>query len=421
MTQANINENWTIGDFLGLDNDGDGDYDTADQDCVVNQPPTADPNGPYNGTVGEQVAFDGSGSNDPDGTIDAYAWDFGDGNTGTGVSPAHTYGTAGTYTVALTVTDNDGGNDTATTTATISDVPQLAPVADPNGPYTGAVGAPVQFDGSGSNDPDGTIVAYDWDFGDGNTGAGVNPAHNYAAAGTYTVALTVTDNDGLTDTATTTATIADVPPQPPVADPNGPYSGTVGDPVQFDGSGSFDPDGTIVSYLWDFSDGSTGAGQNPIHIYSTAGTYTVALTVTDNDGLTNTATTTATIHNQIEGDVSLEKLQAPKNLKIGKRAVSKKNTAIGEADTKAQDATVTLSWEMVPMGLVNIIVFPDPPRITQAVTPDKGSDRFKFNTDITCNQSATQGTITWTAQIDAPENRDPSNDVVTATSNVTCR
>ena len=182
----------------------------------------------------------------------------------------------------------------------------------------------MQFDGSGSNDPDGTIVNYAWDFGDGNTGARANPAHTYAAAGTYTVSLTVIDNGGLTDTATTTATIADVPPQPPAADPNGPYSGTVAVPVQFDGSGSFDPDGTIVSYLWDFSDGSTGAGLNPTHIYSPAGTYTVALTVTDNDGLTNTATTTATIQNQVEADVSLEKLQAPKNLKLGTIVASKK-------------------------------------------------------------------------------------------------
>ena len=86
-----------------------------------------------------------------------------------------------------------------------------------------------------------------------------------------------------------------------------------------------------------------------------------------------------------------------------------------------QDATVTLSWEMIPTGLVNIIVSPDPASITQPVTPGKGGTRFKFNTDISCNQSATQGTIKWTATIDAPENREFFNDEVTATTNVTCR
>ena len=84
-----------------------------------------------------------------------------------------------------------------------------------------------------------------------------------------------------------------------------------------------------------------------------------------------------------------------------------------------QDATVTLSWEMIPTGLVNVIVSPD--SITQAVTPGNGSDRFKFNTDISCNQSATQGTIKWTATINAQENRESFNDEVTATTNVTCR
>ncbi len=280
---------------VSLDNDGDGLTDGADPDCDANQPPLSDPNGPYNGTVNEPVTFDGSGSNDPDGTIVAYDWDFGDGNTGTGVSPTHTYIATGTFTVTLTVTDDVGATDTATTTATIGEGNQ-PPVADPNGPYTGTVGEPVTFDGSGSNDPDGTIVAYDWDFGDGNTGTGMTPTHTYAADGTYNVTLTVTDDAGETDSATTTATIGTVPPnQPPVADPNGPYTGTVGEPVTFDSSGSSDPDGTIVAYDWDFGDGNTGTGVSPAHSYAADGMYTVTLAVTDDAGATDTATTTAII------------------------------------------------------------------------------------------------------------------------------
>ena len=151
--------------------------------AAANQPPLADPNGPYTGVVDVPVMFDGTGSSDPDGTIASYDWDFGDGNTGTGPQPQHTYVVDGNYTVTLTVTDNIGdSSDPVTTTATI-DLANQAPTADPNGPYTGTVGIAIDFDGSGSTDPDGTIVAYDWDFGDGNTGTGVKPAHIYAADG----------------------------------------------------------------------------------------------------------------------------------------------------------------------------------------------------------------------------------------------
>ena len=211
MPEDSCNPNGSEGVFagtlLGLDNDGNGIYDMADDACSVNTPPVADANGPYTGTAGSPVLFDGTGSSDPDGTIVAYDWDFGDGNTGTGDTPSHSYTADGTYTVSLMVTDNNGGTDSDSTTASIDPVPNEPPVADPNGPYSGTTGSPVLFDGTGSSDPDGTIVAYDWDFGDGNTGTGDTPSHSYAADGTYTVSLTVTDNDGASDTATTTATI----------------------------------------------------------------------------------------------------------------------------------------------------------------------------------------------------------------------
>jgi PKD repeat protein len=299
-----------------LDSDGDGVNNITEIDArffpgdpndfpviANNVQPTADPNGPYPGTVGMPVAFDGSSSSDPDGTIVSYAWNFGDGNRGTGVRPNHTYSAVGTYNVSLTVTDNDGDSDIATTTATIVPAPNEAPTADPNGPYSGTAGVTaVLFDGSLSEDSDGSIVSYAWNFGDGSTGTGATPSHTYAAAGTYNVSLTVTDNDGATDTATTTASITDPANVAPIADPNGPYTGTSGTSVLFDGSLSEDSDGTIVSYAWDFGDGSTGTGATPSHTYAAAGTYNVSLTVTDNDGAIDTATTMATI-NSVPGNV----------------------------------------------------------------------------------------------------------------------
>ena len=129
------------------------------------------------------ASFDGSGSSDADGTIASYAWDFGDGATGTGAKPDHTYATAGDYTVALTVTDNDGATDTVTKTVTASSN------AKPTAAFTSSVnGLGGSFDGSGSTDSDGTVASYAWDFGDGATGTG-NTAdpHVCFTAGTFTV------------------------------------------------------------------------------------------------------------------------------------------------------------------------------------------------------------------------------------------
>ena len=96
------------------------------------------------------------------------------------------------------------------------------PVADADGPYSGTVNVPVQFDGSFSSD-DGTIVSYEWDFGDGTSGTGVDPTHAYATDGTFTVTLTVTDDANAIDTDTTDATVG-VGNQPPLADANGTYT-----------------------------------------------------------------------------------------------------------------------------------------------------------------------------------------------------
>ncbi len=170
------------------------------------------------------------------------------------------------------------------------------PVADAGDDKTGDEGEEITFDASGSYDPDGSIVSYEWDFGDGSTATGKVVTHKYADNGVYTVTLTVKDNDGATSTDTCTATINNVPP---VADAGGPYSGSVGEEITFDASGSYDA-GTAdtLTYEWDFGDGSTASGKVVTHAYSQAGNYTVTLTVKDDDGGSDTDTTYATITEQ---------------------------------------------------------------------------------------------------------------------------
>ncbi|WP_395245668.1 PKD domain-containing protein [Agromyces sp. MMS24-K17] len=153
-------------------------------------------------TVDRTTTFDASGSADSDGTIASYAWDFGDGQTGTGANPVHEYATAGSFTATLTVTDDEGG------TGTIShSIVTVNPNVPPTAAFTATVSfQSVQFDASGSADPDGAITDYAWNFGDGKTGTGATVSHLYGAAGTYDVTLTVTDNRGGVTTKTTQVT-----------------------------------------------------------------------------------------------------------------------------------------------------------------------------------------------------------------------
>ncbi len=259
-----------------------------------NQAPIADPSGPYIGTAGDALSFDGSGSSDADGSISSYVWDFGDNSTGTGANPSHTYDRSGSYNVTLRVTDNGGLSGTGITTATIGDIANEPPVANAGGPYMGTANMAISFNANASNDPDGTIASYVWDFGDGSSGTGVAVSHAYAAEGTYNVTLKVTDNDGIMDSATVTVVIG-TGNISPTADASGPYSAIANTSVSFDGSGSTDPDGSIVAYDWDFGDNTTGTGVRPTHTYTQAGTYNVTLTVYDDSGAMDADVTTVQV------------------------------------------------------------------------------------------------------------------------------
>jgi PKD repeat protein len=151
------------------------------------------------------------------------------------------------------------------------------------------VGESVTFDASQSSDPDGKIISYFWDFADGETAQGVTTTHAFKKAGEYDVILQVTDDRGANTTLAKTVRV--VPPnQPPVAIFTvEPLEPTANQEVTFDASAAADPDGTIVSYSWDFGDATTGQGKTVTHRYKAAGTYKVTLTVTDDKGATSSA------------------------------------------------------------------------------------------------------------------------------------
>lgn len=230
----------------------------------------------------EPVTFDASGSYNMGGNIAAYSWDFGDGaSTGAKTAPTvmHSYDSPGNYTVNLTVEGGNGSTTFATTHVVVEN--QLPTPAFDLGTKTVIEGKSVVLDAGRAADPDGDIASYTWDMGDGTTKTGEKVSYVYDNSGEYIVNLEVTDNHGATETVTRTVKVLEENMEP---DPQFTASSStvdVGETVNFDASGSVDPDGMINQYYWDFGDGLSDTGAQVEHNYSHSGTYTVDLTVLD--------------------------------------------------------------------------------------------------------------------------------------------
>ena len=179
--------------------------------------------------------------------------------------------------------------------------------ADGNGTET------ITLNGSESYDPDGTIVSYLW-FEEFDSvispspiGNGVSMSHDFSV-GEHMITLIVTDDKGAIATDSVTAIVN--PNQLPVANAGQDQTSFVEKSIVFDGSESYDPDGDIVSYEWNFGDGTNATGAIVNNIYDTAGDYTVVLMVTDNGGETNESTITVTIEDVVVADtVTITKAQ----------------------------------------------------------------------------------------------------------------
>lgn len=258
---------------------------------------------PKAGIVPLTVKFDASKSTDADGQIIDYVWEFGDGGKATGKTVTYTYNQKGRFIASLSIIDNDFRVGTS----------QVEIIASRGEPFAyfepssvkGMMPMTVTFDASGSTDVDGQIVSYDWSFGDGKTGSGKVVAYTYSSGGKFNATLTVTDNEGKTDSTSRLITVYQKPTASFTATPT---QGIVPLKVDFDASASSDVDGQIVSYKWDFGDGLTAEGKKVSNTYSTVGRYTVILTVTDNDNYTGTA---------VQWIDVLDKPLPPVNIKVG--------------------------------------------------------------------------------------------------------
>ncbi len=247
-------------------------------DCISVLPPPPTPAFTADVTAG-LVPLTVQFADQTTGSPTAWSWDFGDGTSSQQQQPTHHYATVGLYTVSLTAS-NAGGAATETKMGYITVNPPPPVAAFSASPTTGPIPLTVQFDDASTGAP----TSWTWAFGDGGGSTARTPSHTYAAAGAYTVTLTVANAGGNHTLTKVGFVVATVPP--PVADFSAaPSQGTAPLTVQFTDSST----GTPTSWLWDFGDGFTSAAQHPSHLYAAAGTYTVSLTAS-NSGGSNTVT-----------------------------------------------------------------------------------------------------------------------------------
>lgn len=238
-----------------------------------------------NTCLGEQTRFVGTS----DRPVALWSWNFGD-NSGVSnlASPSHVYTAPGVYEVILTVTDTSGCMNAVAGTITVRPLPVVDFTAS-----TACMGAPTQFGDLSVSQPGGASPnQWHWDFGDGQTSQARHPLHLYAAAGTYNVTLTVTDQAQCRQRITKSVVVRPAPL------PDFGVSGTCfGELTMFsDLSRSLTPGVPLNGWQWDLGDGTTSGLQHPQHTYNAAGDYQVRLRVTDAAGCQATLLRTVHIH-----------------------------------------------------------------------------------------------------------------------------
>ena len=256
------------------------------------------------GRIPFQVRFDAERSKSLKGNITKYQWDFGDGSDlQSGMSVSHIYNDPGFFNVTLTVTDSIGNEaqkileiEAQSSSSIPEPVITTAPAFEPEMPLAGMLPFKVDFDASESLDADRDIVVYEWDFNNDEIvdQEGKKASYIFEEAGTYTVKLFVRDSED--NEATTSMQVIVEEPGVIAVMTATPEEGTAPLIVQFDGSSSSAYQGNIVSYEWDFGDGSskTIVGAVVSHKYNDVGVFDAKLKVLTNNQ--ESASTSKTIY-----------------------------------------------------------------------------------------------------------------------------
>ncbi|MBI5525227.1 MAG: PKD domain-containing protein [Deltaproteobacteria bacterium] len=315
-----------------------------------NQPPAIVLTGPNVARVNVAATFDASETEDEDGYVDLASWsfDFGDGSeplTGAN-SASHVFTKAGEFPVTVSVKDDDGAESKVS--KVVSVVANSAPRAVLSGPSAVRKGLEARFDASASEDGDGYITEYSFDF-EGKTPAvkaGAVMSHVYTAAGSYTVTVEVTDNDGSTGSVSLQVLVTEN--VPPAALLTGPAVARINQVVTFDASLSADSDGSIASFAFDFGDGTAVAGvSSASHAFASAGPYTVKVEVTDNDGAKATASVLIAV---TANAVPVASFTGPTTAVVGEVATFDAN---GSTDADGQVVSYTFDFgELIDGGAV---------------------------------------------------------------------
>jgi len=255
---------------------------------------------PNPATYGDSVSFSGSGS-DSDGYIAGYNWRSSiDGQLSTYSEFSTSNLSVGTHTIYFKVQDNEGAwSSEKIASLTINPTGNQEPTAfiDSITPNPAEYMMMISFCGHGT-DEDGYITEWKWTSSiDGVIGNEETLNTSDLSLGAHTIYFQVRDNASEWSKQATESLIISLDPlnQPPIANAGGPYSGNINDEIIFDSSLSYDEDGEIIEYLWDFGDGTNGFGESITHTYVSPGNYTITLTVTDDDEDNSTYTTIATV------------------------------------------------------------------------------------------------------------------------------
>jgi PKD repeat protein len=238
-----------------------------------------------------QIHFNSTSTSQND--IVSYVWHFGDGTEGDGNDPYHTYDQPGVYLVCLIITDSEG---------CVSDVCHEVTVGEPEGDCHAEftweqIPGSLQIHFNSTSTSENDIISYGWHFGDGSQGDGNDPYHTYDQPGTYVVCLRIEDNTGCVSEICHEVTV------------EGEQSGCHASfnweqfqdslAIHFNSTSTSEHD--IISYHWNFGDGSEGDGQNPNHTYDEPGVYLVCLIITDSEGCVSDVCHEVTVEGETSG------------------------------------------------------------------------------------------------------------------------